>query len=208
MRRLSTLGLGIVLAVALGSAAPILLAPGTASGYIPNPVAMPTGTIVGTASGAYLFPASPAADISGTFVETVYADPGNVFAPGDETWVLQITVGANTNNAGVERATLGYFPSVKVQASYLNGTASAPVLATRDAAGGVIGFNFAGLMPGQVETLVVYTNWAGQLSNGTVSIINGTSGYAAGLQPIPEPVSIGLLGGGLALLGLLRLHRK
>jgi len=208
MKNLLTLGLGLTLAAALGTAAPILLAPGTTTGYVPTAVAMPSGTIVGTASGAYIFPAIPAPDISGTFVETVYKDPSNPFGAGDETFVLVITVGANTNNATVERATLGYFTPVQVQASYLTGTASAPVTATRDAAGGVVGFNFAGLTPGQVETLVVYTNWTQPLTVGTVSIINGTSGYAAGLEPAPEPVTMSLLGGGLAVLGLLRFRRK
>jgi hypothetical protein len=57
--------------------------------------------------------------------------------------------------------------------------------------------------------LVIETN-ATQSAPGFISIQDGLAGSGPGNQPAsaPEPVSMGLLGGGLALLGLARWHRR
>jgi hypothetical protein len=157
-------------------------------------------------SGTYDFNTIPA-DISGSYVETAYADTTNPFnsIPGvnDTTLVLKITVGAGT--ATVERATLGYFGSLSTGVSYLTGSSAIPTGATRDSLGSVIGFNFAGLTPGQVETLVIYTSGVGAAPGGTVSLQDGTAGYNVGILPtsVPEPLSASLAMGGIAFVGLI-----
>jgi hypothetical protein len=78
----------------------------------------------------------------------------------------------------------------------------APTGATRDVVGSVIGYNFAGLTPGEVETLVVYTNAQGANTGGAVSIQNGTAGYNVGISVAPEPLPLALCGTGLAIVGM------
>jgi hypothetical protein len=173
----------------------------------PNAVATAVGggsTTLLTLSGPYLFNVFPA-DISATYVETAYADTTNPFnsSPGvyDTAIVLKITVGKGT--ATIERATLGYFGDFRTSASYLTGSAAVPTSATRDIVGSVIGYSFTGLTPGEVETLVVYTNGTDVNSSGRVSVQDGTAGYNTGisLASAPEPTTVALLGSSLAVLG-------
>jgi len=161
-----------------------------------------------TLSGNYNFNVLPP-DISASYVETAYADTTNPFNTingiYDTTIVLKITVGPGT--ATIERATLGYFGGFDTAVSYLGGSANssvAPTAATLDTTGSVIGYDFVGLTPNRVETLVVYKNARGVDNGGAVSVQDGTAGYNVGISVIPEPFSAILLGGGLALLGVLR----
>jgi hypothetical protein len=162
-----------------------------------------------TISGKYNFNVLPP-DISATYVETAYADTTNPFNTisgiYDTTIVLKITVGKGT--ATIERATLGYFGGFDTSVSYLAGSSAAPTDATRDTLGAVIGYDFLGLTPGEVETLVVYTNAQGADTGGAVSIQDGTAGYNVGLSAAPEPVSATLLPIGLALIIFVEHRRK
>jgi hypothetical protein len=171
---------------------------------IPNAVVTAVGlgsAALLTISGNYNFNVLPA-DISASYVETAYADTTNPFNTisgiYDTTIVLKITVHSGT--ATIERATLGYFGGFETAVSYLAGSSAISSLATRDSLGAVIGYDFAGLTPGDVETLVVYTNARGADTGGAVSIQDGTAGYNVGLSAAPEPRSATLLGGGLAFL--------
>jgi hypothetical protein len=158
-------------------------------------------------SGNYEFSAIPP-DISGSYVETAYADTTNPFGAYDTTLVLELTVGPGTGP--VERATLGYFGNIQTAVSYLSSSSVAPTGATRSSnPSTVIGFNFTGLTPGQVETLVVYTSVTGAEPGGYLSIQDGTAGDAVGISVlVPEPAEMGLLTGAWALLGALWLRRK
>jgi hypothetical protein len=164
-----------------------------------------------TISGPYLFNVLPP-DISANYVETAYADSTNPFNTisgiYDTAIVLQITVGKGT--ATIERATLGYFGGFGTSVSYLAGSTAVPTSASRDSVGQVIGYNFAGLTKGDVETLVIYTNAVGANYGGRVSIQNGTAGYNVGISVAPEPFSATLFGAGLALLavGVGRRHAR
>jgi hypothetical protein len=155
-------------------------------------------------SGNYNFNVLPP-DISGSYVETAYADTTNPFntisGVYDTTIVLTIKVGPGVST--VERATLGYFGGFKDSVSYMQGSSVAPTFATLDSKGSVIGYAFAGLTNGQVETLVVYTNAYGANDGGAVSIQDGTAGYNIGISLAPEPRPVALLSGGLAFLAFL-----
>ena len=202
------LGVGLTLVAVVAHAT--VINPGAA--VAPNAVASAVGlgsTALITISGDYEFNGIPP-DIAGSYVETAYADTTNPFNtfPGvyDTTFVLSITIGKGT--ATVERATLGYFGGFETSVSYLSSSDAAPIGATRDILGSVIGYNFAGLTPGQLETLVVYTNAQGAYAAGAVSIQNGTAGYNTGLSPVPEPAVAALTGVGLILFGLIRGHKE
>lgn len=174
------------------------------------------GTAVGvpsrsltTLSGNFVFNPLPA-DISGSYVETAYADTTNPFnsivGVFDTTIVLKITVGQGSST--IERVTLGYFGGFETSVSYLNTSAAVPTSATRNAGGSVIGYTFAGLTPGQGETLVIYTNAQGANANGTVSIQDGTAGYNVGLSPAPEPLPANLSVSGLCVLFAIWSHSR
>jgi hypothetical protein len=204
------LGVGFIVAAVIAQAT--VIDPGAM--VAPNAIATAVGagsTSLITVSGNYVFNAIPA-DISGSYIETAFADTTNPFnsisGVYDTTLVLKITVGPGT--ATVERATLGYFGGFETSVSYLTGSSAAPTGATRDVIGSVIGYDFTGLQAGNVETLVVYTNSVGATPGGVVSIQDGTAGYNVGISPSPEPASLALSGSGLAIMCLLyfRFRRK
>ncbi len=213
MKNLLNLGLGFAVAAALATASPIgTLTPGS-SPTVPNAaVTAPTATLVGsTGLHAYTFtPPVPGAtaDIAGTYSESVFADTSNPFASGDDTFVLTFTVGAPYG--GVERATIGGFAGLSVVADYASpsvaGTAPTSVA---ESPAGVVSYNFAAISQADTETLVIYTNYAGPVTMGSgLSLQNQYGINGVGLTPGPEPMSMSLLGGGLALLGALRLRTK
>ncbi len=202
------LGLGLTLAVVVAHATDI--DPGAV--VAPNAVATTVGiasTSLMSVGGNFVFNPLPA-DISASYVETAYADTTNPFnsIPGvsDTTIVLKITVGQGT--ATIERVTLGYFGGFGTSVSYLNTSSAVPTNATRDAAGNVIGYGFSGLTPGQVETLVIYTNGQGVALDGAVSIQDATAGYSVGLSLVPEPKSAAFLAAGLGVLCMMWFRKR
>jgi hypothetical protein len=207
MKKLIILGLGFTLATVLANAAAVGL--GINSSVLPGSVtSLPTSAPILTESGTYAFPAVPAQDIAGTYKEWAYADAANPLGAGDTTIVLQLT--DTSGPATIERATLANFTAAsQTSVAYLATSTVAPTSSTKDTLGDVIAFNFTGLTPGDVETLIVYTNIV-NATPGLVSIEDGSAGYGVGISPgaAPEPMSMSLLGGGLALLGALRFGRK
>jgi len=155
-------------------------------------------------SGNYNFNVLPP-DISASYVETAYADTTNPFntisGVYDTAIVLKITVGPGTSS--IERATLGYFGGFDASVSWLAGSSAVPTSASRDSVGQVIGYDFAGLAPGEVETLVIYTNAVGANYGGALSVQDGTAGYSLGISVAPEPRSATLFTGGFAFVAFL-----
>jgi hypothetical protein len=124
----------------------------------------------------------------------------------------------NSGPGIIERVSTSAFDSFLVDVGYnstLSGTGPiAPTTVDRSTDGSVIGFNF--IPPGSnIGTngnsmeLEIMTN-ATTYVPGFVSIQDGQAGTSAGYQPsgTPEPVSMSLIGGGLALLGLARWRRS
>lgn len=151
-----------------------------------------------------------------TYVETVFRDNSGT---GLCLGCLDFFIAATNAGPGIfERITTAKFDGFTTDVGY-NVTLSslipggvAPANVDRSVDGNVIGFNF---IPGAVSAgqhtvvLEIQTN-ARFFTSGTVSVQDGTSGFAAGFAPsaVPEPVSMTLIGTGLIAIGLSRRFKK
>ena len=142
---------------------------------------------------------------STSYTTWVYSDPSNTFCAGCLDFVYQFTnQGPDVN----ERFTMYNFGGVKVDAGYDPMTPGpAPLTVDRSTSGEVIGFNYNAkdnLNPGQTTPLLVIEVNATKFTNGFVTAQDGSAAFAAAFAPIqtvPEPSSLGLLGGGLLFAG-------
>ncbi|HEX4749338.1 MAG TPA: hypothetical protein VH302_07325 [Bryobacteraceae bacterium] len=220
-KRVLTRALGLSLFAAASLSASTTLNAGGDS--IGNPGTLTFGgTIVTSLTGSYSATA-PLAGIAGTYTETVYADPGNVYCAGCYDFVLTVTA-SPTSLTNMEGITLGAFTASQVTVGQdASGTACGAAVTTgcydllnevsRTTTGKTVAFGFNGssnIAEGQNSgTLVVQTN-ATSFFPGTVSMSDSVSDTEPGfgdLNSAPEPVSTTLLGGGLAFLGILRLRK-
>lgn len=207
MKKTLITSLGLGLALAATSAFANTISPGGTGA--PDALTIGAGsTLVATISGT-ISPGTFTAD----YTENVYSDPTNTFCAGcyDFTYVIH-----NTGTIGVvERATGFSFDHVILtDVGWTAGGGKAPTSVDRSLNGNVVGFNFLAsdeIGAGQTsDVLIIMTN-SMNYTQGFVSLQDGTAGSAIGLAPAgvtPEPMSMGLLGGGLALLGVARWRRN
>jgi hypothetical protein len=203
--KLSALGFGLVMAAVVASASPI----GPVS-TIPTAIsgaqlaAITGGTLLGTTSGTLLYGGIGSPDIAGTWTEWAYNEGGF------ETFVVTFNVLTQPGGSSsvVEHFTTGTFSGWSLDGSYLNTSTAVPEGMKLTA--GVVSFDFTGLNPGATETLIIRTNAPSTIGvrQGNLSLQNGTAINGIALVPGPEPMSLSLIGGGLALLGALRLRSK
>lgn len=202
---MSALGLAIFLPAAF--ATPIANNTGTTvlaggSGF--------TGTLVAD-TGVQAFNTS--AYVNGTLQQQVYRESG-----GSLDFYYLVTNSANSlDNIG--RFTTNNFTGFSTNVSYLSipTGATTPSDADRSGAGDTVGFNFhdAGgntLAPGASSAwLEISTDATAFAFTGTSNIIDGGVGTVDTYSPTaatPEPMSMSLLGAGLAGFGLLSLRRR
>jgi hypothetical protein len=153
---------------------------------------------------------------SGTFTANatawVYSDSANTFCAGclDFVYLVTRTGGADA----IERITAGSFIGYSVDAGVVTSSPGfAPLTVDRSANGGVVGFNYqnaANLTDTESTQLLVIQTNATSFTAGLLSVQDGQAANGVGFQPAstPEPVSMSLLGGGLALVGFARWRRK
>ncbi len=156
----------------------------------------------------------PGTSFNATYTETAVRDANNVYGAGDITFLISFT---NAGPGIVERLSTSTFDSFLTDAGYNSGMSTAgaiaPTSVDRSANGGVVGFNFippgSNVSTGQGSVMLEIMTNAPNFTAGFVSIQDGQSGFNNGFQPAgtPEPVSMSLIGGGLALLGLARWRR-
>jgi hypothetical protein len=225
---LSTIGVGLTLMVPAGFAS-TLLAPNSGTATLTNNGNLPTSGLLAT--GTFLLTNSLNPAQTATVVEDVYSTNTGLdfFYQVKNT---STTVGGHTadpfNEVSLDfysNAIATYMTSVAYDTNgctpgTTTGTCAVPTnapganLASRSGGGDTINFFFTSssqdgqLMVGQTSAwLEVDTNAFSYDSLGEIGVIDGGTASSAGFEPsgsVPEPATMALLGGGLALLGVAR----
>lgn len=213
---ITTIGLGLVLTASSAFAASMTLTPGMGIATLTDNGAAFPGTLVTTYSSPLVNTLNPAE--TATVTERVYRVAG-----GTLDFFYQVT-NTSAENDAFNTVDILNFTGFTTAVSYLtgNGGTVAPngggsAAASRGAAGNVINFFFrsappadGNLFPGNVsDWLEIDTNATDYTLTGSVGVIDGGVAQTpltapSPFAPTPEPVSMGLLGGGLALLGVAR----
>lgn len=214
---LTLFGLGLALIVPSAFGATVPLAPGDGTPIVPSDGSTFTGTLVASMTGN-LSGVNPAETAS--FTEDVYRQTG-----GTLTFYYQLT---NTSTGGDALNTIAFtdFTGFTTSVGYLTGnggtispTQSAPGNeASRTNSGYTVNFFYQmtgadGQFPAgsTIDYVEIATDATTYKTTGTVSVIDdGTASFAGSYSPAstPEPLSMGLLGGGLALVGVARWRRS
>jgi len=183
-----------------------VLTPGSAGA--PDPFSNAGWTLLATTGSQALS--------SGTFTANatswVYSDSANTFCAGCLDFVFMVT--RTGGNDPIERITAGSFAGYLVDAGVVTSSPGfAPSSVNLSSDGIVVGFNYqtANLTGTQSTQLLVIQTNATAFTTGLLSVQDQLSANGVGFQPAaatPEPVSMSLLGGGLALIGLGRWRRN
>lgn len=168
------------------------------------------------AGASYNVNPTPGTSFNATYNTYVARDPNNVFCANCLDFLIQVS---NAGPGIIERVSTSAFDSyltdVGYNTAFAGGGTIAPTTVDRSTNGSVIGFNFippgTAISTGQTSYMLEIMTNATNYAPGFVSIQDGQAGTDPGFQPAasttPEPVSMSLLGGGLALLGLARWRR-
>jgi hypothetical protein len=132
------------------------------------------------------------------YAANVYSDPTNTFCAGCLDFIFQLDDHSDTQ--ALSSFSVSAFPgTTNVGYSTQTGFGSVAPTTITSSTNGTITFNFAGLASGFVsDQLVIETSYTG-FYFGAISVTDasGASVTSVGLQPVPEPASIALLGSGL-----------
>ena len=196
LKNLSVLTVTAALAVPLAMATPVPLPPGGTVTFAPTMSSF-SGTFVTSTSMTFSNPFE-----NGTVNEDVYRSGGTL------DFYYQVVNNASSPDS-LSRITVSVFSGYTTAVDYLLNGGDAPTTATRQAVGDSVGFYFT-VSPGtSSDWLEVATNATAYDMKGAVSLIDTQSTYMSG-EPepaaIPEPLSLGLISGGLLIIGVAR-HR-
>jgi hypothetical protein len=208
---------GLALAVALGApvaAHAALLLPGQAKAAADLSESDPAAgsTLVQSITDSF----SSGTD-SGTLVSSVYTgDTTNPFGADKLTFTYQISnTDSDATATGISRLSLASFNSFSTDVSFQAGTGTDPSYAQRGIApaGEEVSFDFLNaplgngqIVPGKSSSLLVIQTNASAYSRSLAGVGEAQTSNIATLAPIsvqppvPEPASIGLLGGAALLL--------
>lgn len=195
LKTLSVLTVAASMAVPLALATPVSLAPGgTVTTFTPTTSSF-SGTFVTSMSTLF----SNAYE-NGTVKEDVYSNGGTL------DFYYQVTNNASSSDS-LLRMTVSIYSGYTTAVDYLLSGGDAPTSATRQPVGDSLGFYFT-VSPGtSSDWLEVATNATAWDANGGIALIDTLSINLGGLEPapaVPEPLSLGLISGGLLIVGLAR----
>ncbi len=142
---------------------------------------------------------------SATYTTSVISDLNNTFCSG----CLDFTYTFTNNGPDVLEHFTGYdFAGFMVDAGFNPTTAgNAPLDVYRASTGAVVGFDYTGVddvKPGQTTPMLIIETNARSFTTGYATAQDGNAGYNFAYAPastVPEPSSLGLIGGGLLVLG-------
>ena len=180
------------------------------------PIGTPTGTLLASLVEPFSF-STTAGTTSGTLTTAVYRESG-----GTLDFYYQVANSANSATA-IGRETNTSFAGVttwtgfRVDGSgvFVPGTV-APVTADEEVSGSTVGFSFippntAKIMPGLTSNVLVISTNATLFTVGNTAVIDGGSQTLAAFEPTqgtPEPATILLVGGLLALWSVRQFRRQ
>jgi hypothetical protein len=154
-------------------------------------------------------------ELNVSYIEYVDVDADNVFCSGCLDFLIQVTNNSSESSGeNLEHVTFGSFAGFLTDVGIFVGAQKGVDPTSIDRTSGlgtVVTFDFSGsgnIKPGETsDYLVVQTN-ATSFAPGSISIQDDTSVNVPGFAPAPEPMSLSLLGGGLALFGFAGLRRR
>lgn len=218
---LFTLAIGVALSVPSAFATTTNLPPGGSVGSVPGDgTAPPPGNGGGTVVAQVVddvITNNTVPGISVTVWEDVVLTSGGTY---DFYYAFENSSSINDSFNTVDVTNYTGFSTSVGRLTGANGvggtttTQSNPSSATRDGAGDTVNFLYTGaneLAPGQYTPwLEIVTNATAYNKLGTAGAIDGGGFSGSGFyEPVvPEPMTMGLFGGGLALLGIARWRRR
>ncbi len=203
-RRLAVLIFGVAVSGSTAFASTASLPVGGSVSPVPSNGSTPSGTLEATISGSFI--STPSSAFSGTYQAEVFLDP----TTHDLDFYYKVS---DAGPDALSRISIVDFTSAITRVAYLTSGGIAPSEADRNTAK-TVGFDFFGsghvLASGtSSDWLEIATNFKYYTSS-TMFIQDGgqASVKAFAPSPVPEPLSMGLLGSGLAFLGILRFRRS
>jgi hypothetical protein len=213
IRHLATisLGLGIVCVSASHAFAAAVLNSGDVIG---DPGLLTYGGTLENHFAGTFAAAGPGSQFSGTYSVDIYSDPANLYCPGCLDFVINLKNNPTPiSTDDIQSITDGAFDMNQVTVGEF-GAGKTPSYVVRTSNGSGINYNYNGsndIVPGASISAIVIQTSSTTFFPGSLAIADDVGTTVVGYgnkSSVPEPLTMGLLGGGLSLLGVMRWRRS